>query len=258
MSTNPTAPAAPAGDPLEQYQWAARISGHPIDVGHLVRSFRPEDALHIVECDRSGVLSHFLVSPHLEAQEPTDAAEAEARKLVGLANSALRLNGLKPVQFEGLSKRNPGKGRTQILSLSAALTIRVGFGAALVTNGPETAPAGPSTGAEFVQIALSRPELTEAACRAGQADNWVELYRLFELLRNIAAEPSDAKDTDAVDRLMGQSRRVRFTRTCQIERHEYMPYDQPLSLDEGRSFILALIREIYWKMARAAEISAER
>ncbi len=229
-------------------KWAIRIAGHEFDIRFLEATFSETDVLHVQKINHQGTLRPYILSPRLDSISSSDEAYKESCRLVDLANAALRAHGQQPVALDALRETGANGKFTHYVFASANVTIRSDMVVSTGTIGSTDALSIPSAAAELVRKALSNPVLGEATSLLGKAENWVDLYNIFELL---AKECGGEKKLEL---LIGRERRTRFTQTAQIERHRDKEYERAMTLSEGRTFITDAIHRIYDYRTAATDV----
>ncbi len=161
----------------------ARLKGHEFDLITLAELFREGDPA--VATDDEGYYLSF-VAPDDLFRDGGRLYEA-ASSLLCQVNGVGRANGsdFRPIGLVGRFSDETGH-QHQVVLADAAEVRGQAFAVAVAMNGQQVA-APPAPGPGYVQLGRTHPDVAEALAilgKAGPPPDWVDLYKIFEIVRD--------------------------------------------------------------------------
>lgn len=164
----------------------ARLAGHEFDLITLADLFREGDPT--IAVDNEGYYLSFA--------DPNDLIDNGSRVYEVASSLLQRVNGVarvrssnyRPVRLVGRFSDDAGRQHTVVLAETVEVRAYVPPVAVVVDGQPRQTPPPPGPG--YVQLAAAHPdvaEVLEILGKAGSAPDWVDLYKIFEIVRNNVA-----------------------------------------------------------------------
>jgi len=239
----------------------AKLEGHVFDLDALVELFREGEPKVAKEED-----GYYLASSELDGLMDdggplVEAATRLLQKVTGIAR--ILDSSFRPVTMPGTFVEDSGDGGRRRQHVAGALTAELRIKASFVASGvvstsdgrppePEPSPAPPE-GPLFIQLAASHPDVAEALEILGKSSislNWVDLYKLYEIVRsNVGGEKALKQWASSADLSAFTASANRPDVSGSEARHARstgarLP-KRTMNLAEGEAFIRRLI-ETWW------------
>jgi len=161
----------------------ARLKGHDFDLITLAELFREGDPA--VSADDEGHYLSFVAPDELldDGARLYEVASLLLHQVNGVAR--VRSSHFRPVRLVGRFSDDARRQHAVVLAETAEARVRA-FSAAVAVDGQQP-PAPPAAGPSYVQLArthLDVAEVLEILGKANPAPDWVELYKVFEIVRD--------------------------------------------------------------------------
>ncbi|MFJ3777548.1 hypothetical protein ACIPX0_38240 [Streptomyces sp. NPDC090075] len=183
----------------------AKLEGHTFDLDALVELFRSGDPKVSKEDD-----GYYLGSSELDGlMDDGGQLVAAATRLLQKVTGVARIldSSFRPVSLPGtfVEDNGDGGGRRHHVVLAATAEARSKVhGVVIVTGGgqpekPKSPP--PPEGPPYIQLAANHPDVAEALEILGKPSvslNWVDLYKLYEIVRSNVGDEKALKATQWV------------------------------------------------------------
>lgn len=171
----------------------AKLEGHVFDLDALVELFREGDPTVSKEGD-----DYYLSSAELEGLiddkgQLVEAATRLLQKVMGVAR--ILDSSFRPVTLPGTFVEDTDDGESRhhhVVVADMAIVLSRAHAAIVATSGDPSAPSEPPPppppeGPPYLRLASSHPDVAEALEILGQPNvslNWIDLYKLFEIVRD--------------------------------------------------------------------------
>jgi len=171
----------------ERHRWHVQLTGDPIDLGALAAMFTAPDLRVMRNGDE-----YFLESAVFETRATSAEVHQDARGLLPLLNGTAKVSrpnfravavGTVVLESDAGTER-----RHQVLSLPT-LEVRVDLPPATILvdgQSPERPEAGSLATDRWVKLAVDDPDVAEALRIFDGPQNWVNLYKIHEIVRRRA------------------------------------------------------------------------
>jgi hypothetical protein len=170
----------------------AWLDGEQLDLQRLAALFSDGD-VRVVRDDESG--RYYLTATDLDGAHEDDSVYVTAETLLRRINGAARIQtpDYQLVTYAG--RYTTANGDQVIQPASAELRLRVGLTAEGVVRGPdgEPQPAPPSPAVTRVALAGSNARVDKVLARMAGDLDWVNLFRIYELVRDAPKPASIVK-----------------------------------------------------------------
>ena len=233
-----------SGDTLRVVSMKAELNGHEFDLDALVDLF-PSGPIRVVR--ESGV--HYLLADEIDNRP--QGVQYYAPKVLETVNGLARVanSAYQPVELSGYYFE--GEQRHVVVKPDGVvIRMRAGTPRVAVTNSDGVVPAlPPPLGPQRAAVATTHPEVTEALAIMSQpaALGWIELYKVFEIVRDsVTPNTLDKVGLASAHDLSAFGASANRPDVSGAEaRHARMSGGLPkhhMSLPEGRRFISDLVR----------------
>jgi hypothetical protein len=229
-------------------EWSIRLTGHAFDLEDLSDHFHSPE--RNVTKDEDG--HYYLRSTDFDSMADGEAVRERALELVELMNRAAKFHagdGYQPVELDVVTWIDEVGNRMHTVTSSLQIRGRSRMSAKLTVIREGDSVATPQPPSEVVSMAAlaERDDRVADALRFFARDNWVNLYKAWEIVRDAAG----GEHTLIKNGWTTKKTKDRFTQTAQSRkalgdeaRHASakVPVPQnPMSLEEARAFVKSVI-----------------
>ncbi|HEX3266488.1 MAG TPA: hypothetical protein VHQ98_00735 [Gaiellaceae bacterium] len=181
---------------------------------------------------------YFLADPSWQEAQHWEDVDAAGRALLTRLNGLLRILGSEndPLRFGGVVLLKEAGGRDYYEKATGTMGMS---GSAVEEHiGPEGEPVPPPPGplGGWLRRAEGDSKLEEAVRLFATANDWFDLYKVYELAR------AGLGGQSSVDELLTRPLRNRLTQTAQHHRHADKPLPKaPLTFEEADRVVAQLL-----------------
>lgn len=164
---------------LDRVVVKAWLAGDNFDLQDLADLLPSGEVRVIREGDR-----FYLAASELDSTSADISLSEVARKLLLMVNGLARARNpsFRPA---GLAERYGEDGKPDRVMLSARLEVRAQMRATLAVLGGDGDPVPqPSPGPGFMALTVTNSDVTEVLGIMGQPPSWMELYKVYEIIRH--------------------------------------------------------------------------
>jgi hypothetical protein len=228
--------------------WSVKLKGHAFDLEELSDHFRSPE--RNVRKDDDG--HYHLRSSDFDLMADSEAVRERALELVELMNRAAKFhagNGYQPVEVDVVAWIDEDGNRMQTVTSSVQIggRSRVSVKPTVITEGESADAPHPPSEVESMFALAERDARVADALRYFDGDDWVNLYKAWEVVRDAAG----GEHILLRNSWTTKKAKNRFTQTAQSRkalgdeaRHASEKYEapkNPMTLDEARAFVKSMM-----------------